>query len=334
MKQRLPVLILALNVFFCSACDPSDDDDSALDDDDTVDDDDTTGGARGMIALHLDPNGPVALRATPEHWERLDALVDKADEHGHKLTLQMSSDWADLVGSDPERRAALGAWIASGHQLGFHHHTCDHASPDGYRDIQPGDCNGATDRGSVALAFATVRELGSGLTPPTPIEVAAQGPNTDGLFRAAEWQPEAIHATGEIGENTDGHVGHRFITLPRCTNSYGNSYSGSPVQYDVAELGHAQLNVGAFTGFASLNNLATLETEIDRVLSGDHADTGAQIGVVFHGREYHANPRDVDGDEYSDDQAYLDAVFQLFTDKGLPVATTGEILSAVDPCSD
>jgi hypothetical protein len=287
-----------------------------------------------MIALHLDPNGPNVTQATAEHWERLTGIMAEADKHGHKLTILMSSDWAELADEESSRKMALKTWVANGHQLGYHHHTCDHASPDGYRDISLGSCTGATDRGSVALAFAKVRDLATSLELSTSVDIAAQGPNTNGVYRAAEWQPEAIYATGEMGDNGDAHGNHRFITLPRCTTEYGNSYGGSQVTYTVAELGHAQLNVGAFTTIQWQNTLAALETEVDLVVSGSHAETGVHIGVVFHGREYYANPRTVSGDNYDDDEAYLNAVFQLFADKGLPVVTAREILTMDAPCSN
>ncbi len=285
-----------------------------------------------MIAIHLDPTGPMVTHATEENWQRLSALVSRADEIGHKLTLLMSSDWAELTQAAPGRKLALKEWVTNGHQLGYHHHTCDHTSPDGYRDLPGLHCKNADDRGSVATSFTVVRDLGASLPGGTKatVNIAAQGPNTDGIFRAAEWQPDAIYATGEMGENGDGH-NHRFITLPRCVTSYGNSYSGSQTTYQVAELGHAQLDVGDFRTKKSDNNLEALSADIDLALAAEHADTGVHIGVVFHGREYYPAPRD---DSYGDDQVYLDAVFQLFVDKGVQVLTAGQILTIATPCAE
>ena len=75
-----------------------------------------------------------------------------------------------------------------------------------------------------------------------------------------------------------------------------------------------------------------LEMEINRVLTGDHADSGVHIGVVFHAREYTENDRDTEWDDYASDKEYLDAVFGLFAEKGLPVVTAREILQASNPC--
>jgi len=280
-----------------------------------------------MIAIHADPNGPKNTRATPENWEKLVALVSKADQLGHKLTLLLSSDWAEMIQQVPNRKTVFKGWVSNGHHAGYHHHTCGHASPDGYRDVPDNVCNGADDRGSVAVAFDAVKALEAS------VDIAAQGPNTNGIYRAAEWQAEAIYATGEMADNGDGH-NHRFITRPRCATDYGNSYSGSHVTYNVAEMGHSQLDVGSFTTIQNKNNLATLETEVDLALEKGHAEAGVHIGVVFHAREYTEKPRTVKRDGFDNDKAYIDAVMQLFADKGVSVVTAREILMAADPCGD
>ena len=285
---------------------------------------------QAMVAIHLDPTGPSVTHATAQNWERLTDLMATADSFGHKLTLLMSSDWADLVAADPVRQSALQNWVNNGHQLGFHHHTCGHASPDGYRDIK-NQCRGAEPRGSVADAFAQVQDLASNLGLPS-ISIAAQGPNTDGLYRAAEWQPGVGFATGIMADNTDGHPDHRFITQPRCAVDYGNAYTEQPAQYPVAELGHAQLNVGAFTRLQADNNLAAMTQEISQVAVGDHAHDAVNLGLVFHAREYAATPRNEPSDNYRTDRGYLDAVLQLFADQSVPVVTAKEILETSSPC--
>jgi hypothetical protein len=265
-------------------------------------------GPKAMIAIHADPNGPKVDRATSENWVTLVDLLIKADSFGFKLTLLMSSDWADIIQPDPVRRKVLKGWIGNGHQLGFHHHTCGHNSPDGYRDVADGFCKGAEDRGSVALAFAKVKDLGE------TVDIAAQGPNTNGIYRAAEWQPDAIYATGEMAENGDGHD-HRFITVPRCTNEYGNSYGGTQVTYAVPEIGHSQLDVGNFIQNQSQNNRAALETDINLMLGKEHTELGVHIGIVFHAREYADTPRGVERDNYATDKSYLDAISSCWPTK-------------------
>ena len=300
-------------------------------------------GTTAMLALHLDPdNSSEGIEnATPENWGRLANFVAAADVHQHKLTLLMSSSWVDLFDGSLEgldRIEQLMSWVEKGHQLGYHHHSCGHAHPDGYRDVSGKHCGGEPDRGSVQDSFAKVFALSEtmidlGVDPELArVQVAAQGPNDHNEYRSEEWQPEVMDATGPIKDNSDGHAGHKFITLPRCTENYGNSYGGSKVTYEIPELGHAQLDVGDFTTIHSNNNLARLAIEIDQVLTGDHADSGAHIGVVFHPREYDENSRDTDRDSYPSDKAYLDAVLQLFAAKGLPVVTSRDILQASSPC--
>lgn len=294
-----------------------------------------------MVALHLDPNSPKGgvENATQAHWEALEAFVQAADKHGFKLTLLMGADWPKVVMAAPGGTAKLAQWLNAGHELGFHHHSCGHAHPDGFRDIQGMNaCRGESDRGSVRLAYEEVTELAAqaieaGASPEAAaVQTAAQGPNEKNLYRSVEWQPEARFATGPQNDNTDGHDDHRFITAFRCTNQYGNSYSGSDQRYDVAELGHAQLDVGSFVEVQSANNLAALKDEI-ALLQGDHAEAKAVLGLVFHAREYTDRARATDRDDFSSDRAYLDGVLQLLADQKVRVMTARALLQEANPCS-
>ncbi len=281
------------------------------------------------IVIHLDPNGPQHQRATVQNWERLTNAINAADRHGHKLTLLMTADWSELIEENQQRKNTLESWITGGHEVGFHLHTCDHVSPDGYRDVQH-RCKGAENRGSVNVAFNRVQTLLLSLG--SQIMTAAQGPNTSGTFRSAEWQDGVVFATGVMKDNTDGHSEHRFITLPRCARDYGNNYSGSQSRWPVAELGHAQLNVGTFTTNQSQNNITALEAEIELLKDGSHSGQELYLGVVFHAREYAENLRQTPLDSYGTDKEYLDAIFALFSETSVPVLPVREILGSDNPC--
>ncbi len=291
----------------------------------------TRNEVQAAIVIHLDPNGHQHQHATVQNWERLINAVNAAERHGHKLTLLMSADWSELIEESPQRKNTLEDWITDGHEVGFHLHTCAHVSPDGYRDVQH-RCKGAENRGSVNVAFNKVHALLNGFG--AEVMTAAQGPNTSGTFRSAEWQNGVVFATGVMKDNTDGHSEHfhRFITLPRCTGDYGNNYSGSQSKWPVAEMGHAQLNVGAFTTNQSQNNLAALEAEIQLLKGGRHSELNLYLGVVFHAREYAESPRQTTLDSYDTDKDYLDAVFSLFSAAEVLVLPVREILSADNPC--
>ena len=299
--------------------------------------------ARAIIALHIDPNGPTrgVQNATPANWASIVNFVAAADRHGFKLTLLMGADWPAVARAEPNGVERVAEWINNGHQLGFHHHSCGHTNPDGFRDVTGRDrCAGETERGSVRDAFAEVVALSesavaAGADPmQAVVDTAAQGPNDGNAYRSVEWQPTARYATGPLHDNTDGHDDHRFLTVPRCTTDYGNSYGAEPVTYRVPELGHAQLDVGAFVELQSANNLEALEGEADLLISGDHQESEAVLGVVLHGREYSARGRDTGRDSLSTDQAYLDAMLQALADRRVSVVTAREILDEADPCSE
>lgn len=294
-----------------------------------------------MFAVHIDPNSPSSgvVHATAQNWLRLKNFVATADTHGHKLTLLFHSDWMPIIEGSPNGIETITSWVNHGHQIGYHHHTCGHPHPDGYRDVELGNCGGEPDRGSVQDSFSELQALSqalvlNGVEPSLAgIDIAAQGPNDFNQYRAKEWQPEAIYATGTIGDNSDEHGDHQFITKPRCTENYGNEY-GVPITFLVPEMGHAQLDVGNFTEIQVANNIDALESEIEQVLQGDHAGLPVHLGLVIHPDEYDDNMRATDRDNYPSDKAYLDAILQLLADKGIQVRTAREILSSTQPCLD
>lgn len=322
--------------------------DSAGDAEDATDTSDREVNHYAMIAIHADPSAGVS-----RYWSSFEAMVASATTHGHDLTILMNSDWAAFLMPDGCPRsfergsnlATVAGWINDGHQLGYHHHTCSHFNPDGFTDVP--EMRRTCSEGSVTTSYEMVTALSECLVSSggvdadaARVDIAAQGPNDPGgdadwTYRQYEWQRANVHATGEMEANPIPGNDYVFLTQPSC-KEYGDGRN----TFDVAEMGHAQLNIGNFVCSQKANNISTLESEIDTLLSARFDDIRGHVGVVYHAREYtdrsRANDRDgrtdCSPDEYDDDIAYLEAVFELFTDKGVEVRTARQILSAEISC--
>ena len=309
-------------------------------------------GRRAMIAIHADPSTPSPSR----HWDPFQSMVSSATDHGHQLTILMSSDWVSVVMpdgcpvaiTDGSKLATVRQWVLDGHQLGYHHHTCAHFNPDGFTDA-PGMAGTCTE-GSVATSYQSVADLAQCLVDAggvdsqlASVHIAAQGPDNPvgdagNTYRDYEWQASNTQATGNVEVNPVPGRSDQFLTQPTC-HVYGDGIN----QFDVAELGHSQVNVGSFVCSQKEHSFATLEAEIDTLLSPAFDDIEAYIGVVFHAREYLETrlrnaDRDREGndcspDAFANDREYLDAMFQLFEDKGVEVVAAREILGTVS-CGD
>ena len=87
-----------------------------------------------FIAIHCDPHF-----ASDDDWDALVALVEAADLHNQKLTIQLNPQWSAVIGElDSGRAVQIVEWVADGHEIGGHHHTVDHAGAwDGYAKASP-----------------------------------------------------------------------------------------------------------------------------------------------------------------------------------------------------
>jgi hypothetical protein len=124
---------------------------------------------------------------------------------------------------------------------------------------------------------------------------------------------------------------YNFLTQASC-----KQYSDGTSTFDVPESGHSQLNVGNFVCIMKVNTLDRVSAEIDIMLSAEFEDVPANIGVVYHAHEYDArrlrnSDVDRDGsdcspDEYANDLDYIEALFELFTHRGVDVVTGRDLL--------
>ncbi|MEW5827007.1 MAG: hypothetical protein AB1778_09280 [Candidatus Bipolaricaulota bacterium] len=91
------------------------------------------------FVVHAEPTGVDAAA-----FAELAALVALADGYVVPLTLLLTAQWADLILADPQRIAAVALWVASGHEIGVHHHaywaTQDRGAQwDGYTNVPVSD---------------------------------------------------------------------------------------------------------------------------------------------------------------------------------------------------
>lgn len=287
-----------------------------------------------QVTVHADPG-----HFTPENADKLIDLVRTVHPRGHRLTVLLAPDWAAGIEASPFGKGLLRQAVMAGHKVGFHHHDCGHVSPDGYLADHfwpnPGDaCRPGFERiGTVEEAFAPILRLQSWLldsgVPPDParsLNIAAQGPNSNGEMRLWEWQAANIYATGPIESNSDGHD-HVFITRATC-HTYSND-GLDRVRWNVPEIGHRQIDVGDFRDNG--NTLARFQEELFEVFdpSGSHYGSGVHLGVVFHAREF---------DEHAlrqpagNDRAYILAFFDAIEAYGERAVPADELLRQDQPC--
>ena len=226
------------------------------------------------IVIHADPHGDEVCEAGGDsQWDKLVGVMASAESHDHKITLLMSADWADCLQGDDARFDVLKGWVQSGHQIGYHHHDCSHATPDGYRADGVENCNTppcstckGTLKGTAAESFAKVkaietRLINEGVDPKKAvINTANMGPNkwcaTNGqCFRQHEWDEALIYGTEQVSSNpVRPDASYRFLTAPNCRN-----YSDGVNEIQVVEMGHAQINVAGFATSHAENNIEAIE---------------------------------------------------------------------------
>lgn len=300
--------------------------------------------SRAIIVLHVDPQS-----ASLPNWRKLTRLVAAADARGHRLTLLFGAPWGGLVESSMQRKLKVAQWLADGHQIGFHHHDCSHAVPDGYiaaellsrHDAGEEVCSAAFTgaAGDVSDAYAEIKGFDSWLftlagvaeTPRVSINLAAQGGLGDtALFRSWEWQQDNVFATGSVADNPFGAGGDVFLTAPSCKAYSDDGYAMN--EWPVAEIGHQQLAIGAHAE-SSDGTLATLDAELASVFTpgGTNFRAGAYVGIVFHASEYDTAAVRADG-SVVDDAATIEAMFDLVADYTTAV-TANSVLLAAAPCA-
>jgi hypothetical protein len=92
-----------------------------------------------VFVVHCEPSN-----ANQYYYLKLIELVDLADQYSVKLTILLTSQWAQMIVTDPLKVDSLESWVSSGHEIGCHHHPywatqTVGASWDGYTNTPYGD---------------------------------------------------------------------------------------------------------------------------------------------------------------------------------------------------
>jgi hypothetical protein len=70
-----------------------------------------------VFVVHCEPGN-----ASLYHYLNLVELVGLADQHNIRLTILLTSQWAQMIASDPTKLDDVEGWVSSGHEIGCHHH--------------------------------------------------------------------------------------------------------------------------------------------------------------------------------------------------------------------
>ena len=251
----------------------------------------------------------------------------------------LASDWAETIESSAWAKNLLRQAVLAGHKVGFHHHDCGHANPDGYiadhfvPDIDSTCSFGFSRQGTVAEAFAPLQRLQFWLTQngvpnsaPNRLNIAAQGPDGNEEMQQWEWQSNNIYATGAIDRNSDGHP-HIFTTVSTCHQLSDDGLDQHI--WNVPGIGHAQIDVGSFS--SNGHDLDAFAIEMFELYdpTGSHYESGAHLGMVFHAREFDAgNPHA----GYESDRDYIEAFFDEIEGWGERALAADDLLRADAPC--
>jgi hypothetical protein len=70
-----------------------------------------------VFVVHCEPTN-----ASDAMWMKLVDLVELADRYEIPLSIDLTAQWADMILQDEDKLVALEAWLATGHEIGCHHH--------------------------------------------------------------------------------------------------------------------------------------------------------------------------------------------------------------------
>jgi len=142
---------------------------------------------RSFIIVHCEPGLPPDGSHPEAQWGNLAHLVSMAEAQRCNLTIALSPPWGRFALQWPNLRSTLARWIASGHELAYHHH--GYGSPpgwDGFSNV-PAAAAHPEYRGTAEDGFALV----TATLPAAPVRVGAM------TGAASDWSEDlTIRAKG------------------------------------------------------------------------------------------------------------------------------------------
>ena len=237
-----------------------------------------------FVVIHLEPGIDSHSTAYPEtYWPDLVKLVALADAYDIKLTLEFNPQWATYILADSEKLALVRSWEAEGHELAVHHHGPHHGeSWNGYTHEQE-YISDPQYVGTITTMMDLLNQL------PVSGKMVTGGISVD-EDKDADWPEGIIYGTdGGINGVDD------LLSIPSLEEYNGHS---------IMSLSHAQYATGK------------LGISLEDIQSGlDSAQEGQVLGIVFHDKNYAADPGDIR------------SLFELLEDNNVSVQTVSQILT-------
>ena len=154
-----------------------------------------------FIVIHCDPpeTDPLDSCSYPGtvNVQKLGAMVNKADQKGARLTIQLSPAWVDTILGDPIKLDTVRAWRDRGHEIAGHHHHYGHQFWDGYMndptyvDSIPTGCGNYL--GQTEEFYNKLRTI----TEDSLLLTLGQGPDNDLDLLSKEWSNGIIYKTND-----------------------------------------------------------------------------------------------------------------------------------------
>ncbi|MBU3933589.1 MAG: hypothetical protein KKH11_02840 [Candidatus Omnitrophica bacterium] len=121
-----------------------------------------------FLVIHFEVGGNTrSLEYQEEFWPAAVDLIHMADEYEAKLTLQFTPQWREYILRDQNKLDLVRRWQKHGHELGLHHHGCDHGDWDGYtnrvgKEVDPKFRGSIQDMMKLVWQFVGADQLVSG----------------------------------------------------------------------------------------------------------------------------------------------------------------------------
>jgi hypothetical protein len=246
----------------------------------------TAGGA--VVIVHCEPHiGPDVLREETTAWQKLQALVQKSNQHGVVLNLLFARPWAEYALAEQARVDALVDWIKSGHQIGFHHHDATHAAQPDFANcgVAEADWNPAWSPMPWAVVCGGNYDPNIGFQPLVELqerlwETLPKATSSDIVF--------GCHGTEAEMRNFEWQSSHIRFSQGSAANGFASSISGARalVGRGCVRYGGIDLpELGSHT-FVTVQPSGTTAAEVATELNHPDATQDDFAVVTFHVDEY------------------------------------------------